>query len=245
MAGQGHEADDARLRSPEGLRRWRTGQGWSRPVLAGRLGWPAQAVKLWESGAQPVPAWLPLALAELQRRAAVTQAPPPAFTWFSPDTEKRGSDIEGRGLFARKAIAAGAWVVVKGGHVMDRETRDRIEEELGPAEIQIGDHLFIGPLRPEEREGSMMHLNHSCEPNVAIQGQIVFVALRDIAAGEELTFDYATGDDDDWEMTCRCGSAACRGTITGRDWLRPELRARHAGRFADYLARRIAAEEAG
>ena len=56
----------------------------------------------------------------------------------------------------------------------------------------------------------MLYLNHSCDPNCAIAGQIVFVAMRDIAAGEELTHDWATTDDLDYELDCRCGSAACR-----------------------------------
>jgi hypothetical protein len=51
-----------------------------------------------------------------------------------------------------------------------------------------------------------------------VQGQIVFVALRDIAAGEELTHDWATTDDDDYTLECRCGSVACRGGIRGKDW---------------------------
>ena len=238
------DLEDEALRRPEGLRAWRTGRDWSRPQLAGALGCAAEEIAQWEDGTRPIPAWLPLALAEVQRRLA----PPdpqaaPAFTWFSPKTEKRGSGIEGTGLHARTAIAAGEWVVVKGGHVMDRATRDRVAEALGPAEIQIGDDLFIGPLTAAERAGSMMHLHQSCDPNVGILGQIVFAALRDIAEGEELAFDYATGDDDDWDMTCRCGTAACRGTITGQDWRKPEVRRRNAGRFADYLARRIAAEE--
>ena len=50
----------------------------------------------------------------------------------------------------------------------------------------------LTPVSEAEFEGLMMFLNHSCEPNVGIQGQIVFVALRGVAAGEELTLDYAT-----------------------------------------------------
>ncbi len=236
-------AEDAGLRTSEGIRRWRTNQGWSQARLAEALGNTAQAIKNWESGRNPAPHWLPLAIAELQRRHAPAHlAAPPPLTWFSPKVEKRGSGIEGTGLFARAALAAGEWVVMKGGHVMDRATRDRVDALLGPADIQVGDDLFIGPLTAAEREGSMMHLNHSCDPNVAIRGQIVFAALRAIAAGEELAFDYATGDDDDWVMDCRCGSAACRGTITGQDWRKPEVRRLRAGQFADYLERRIRAE---
>ncbi len=164
-----------------------------------------------------------------------------ALCWFSPKVEKRASAIEGRGLFARADIAAFEPVAVKGGHVMTRAERDLVAETLGPAEIQIAEHLFIGPLTPEEREASMLHLNHSCDPNVGIQGQIVFVAMRAIAVGEELTFDYATGDDDDWTMDCRCGTAACRGTVTGRDWRKPEIQKKYAGWFAAYLRGRIRA----
>lgn len=161
------------------------------------------------------------------------------FTWFSRKVEKRESAIEGRGLYAIEPIAAGELVVIKGGHVFDRQTRDRLAGMLGPAEIQIDDDLFIGPMRVEEREASMMHLNHSCDPNVGIRGQISFFAMRDIASGEELAFDYATGDDDDWDMDCRCGAPACRGTITGQDWRKPELQRKYAGWFSQYLESKI------
>jgi len=67
----------------------------------------------------------------------------------------------------------------------------------------------------------MMHLNHSCEPNLGLQGQVVFLSLRDIEADEELIFDYSMTDDEPYEMKCRCGMPNCRGTITGFDWLKP------------------------
>lgn len=58
--------------------------------------------------------------------------------------------------------------------------------------------------------------NHSCEPNLGLDGRRVFVALRDIAAGEELTYDYSVTDDElDWfmEEECRCHSSNCRKRI--------------------------------
>ena len=61
---------DALLRTPAGLRGWREAQGLSRGALADLLGMSFQAVTKWESDARPVPAWLPLALAEVQRRMA-------------------------------------------------------------------------------------------------------------------------------------------------------------------------------
>jgi hypothetical protein len=74
-----------------------------------------------------------------------------------------------------------------------------------------------------EFEDVLLFLNHSCEPNVGIQGQIVVVAMRDIAAGEELTIDYALIDHDAGPMAGRCGAEGCRQLITGRDGQKPEL----------------------
>ena len=159
----------------------------------------------------------------------------------SPKTEVRESPIHGRGLFAKADIAKGEVVVVKGGHIVDRETLHRdISPRLGPVEIQIGDDLFIAPVTDEERELSMLYSNHSCDANMGMRGEITFVAMRNIRAGEELTHDWATTDDDDYSVKCKCGSANCRGTLTGKDWQRPELQERYAGYFSAYLAKKIA-----
>lgn len=160
-------------------------------------------------------------------------------SYRSPKTEVRSSPIEGRGLFAVAPITQGEIVCVKGGSIFGRETLKTVAGELGPAEIQIADDLFIGPLRSEDRDGAMIFSNHSCEPNLGVEGQIVFVALRDIAAGEELTHDWATTDDDSYEMECRCGAPACRKVITGQDWQKPELQEKYRGSFSWYLERKI------
>jgi len=160
-------------------------------------------------------------------------------TYRSPKTEVRESPIQGLGLFARAPIARGEIVAVKGGHVLTRAQWTALEPELGPAEIQLSEDLVIAPVSGAERSGAMLYTNHSCEPNVAIQGQIVVVAMRNIAAGEELTHDWATTDDGDYEMICRCGSPRCRGVITGKDWMKPELQARYRGWFCWFLERKI------
>lgn len=85
----------------------------------------------------------------------------------------------------------------------------------------------------------MLFLNHSCAPNVGVRGNVLFVAMRPIAAGEELTIDYAMIDDEDYELTCRCGAAGCRGTISGRDWRRPELQARYGDHLSAYLLAKL------
>jgi len=163
----------------------------------------------------------------------------PPLTYLSPKAAVQSSPIHGKGLFATGEFQPGEIVCVKGGYIFDRATRGEIALALGPAEIQIAHDLFIGPRRAEEREGGMIFSNHSCDPNIGVQGQIVFVALRLIRAGEELTHDWATTDDDDYTMTCRCGAACCRGVITGKDWQKKELQRKYQGMFSWYLERKI------
>ncbi|HKZ04300.1 MAG TPA: SET domain-containing protein-lysine N-methyltransferase [Methylomirabilota bacterium] len=160
-------------------------------------------------------------------------------SYRSRKTVVRPSPIQGMGLFAAEPIARGEVVAVKGGHVLTRPQWAALEPSLGPAEIQLTEDLVIAPVTAEERHGAMLYTNHSCDPNIAIRGQIALVAMRDIEAGEELTHDWATTDDGDYEMECRCGSLRCRGVVTGKDWMKPELQARYRGWFCWFLQRKI------
>lgn len=169
---------------------------------------------------------------------------PSPLSWRSPKTEVRRSGIHGKGLFAIGAFLKNEPVMIKGGHIIRREQLRDITAQLGSVEIQIGDDLFISPVSPEEREGSMLYSNHSCEANLGVLGNIVFVALRDIAPGEELTHDWCTTDDDDYLIECNCQSANCRRTVTGKDWRKSELQARYSGYFSSYLARKIGSAKA-
>jgi SET domain-containing protein len=162
-------------------------------------------------------------------------------TYRSPKTDLRESKIHRRGLFATAGIAKDEVVAVKGGRVISREQlREKVTPLLGPVEIQIDDDLFIAPVTEAEREGSMLYTNHSCDPNLGMCGEITFVAIRDIRAEEELTHDWAMTDDDDYSVECNCGVPNCRKILTGKDWQRPELQARYAGYFSEYLAKKIA-----
>lgn len=77
--------------------------------------------------------------------------------------------------------------------------------------LQIGRRLFIA-VEPPGRD-----FNHSCDPNAVMCKQSDLVAIRRIEPGEEITFDYSTTVSRrvHWTMPapCRCGTAACRGTI--------------------------------
>lgn len=163
----------------------------------------------------------------------------PNLSYISKKAAARESSIHGTGLFAVASITRGEVVCVKGGYIFNRQVLQAMPDWYRAAEIQIADDLFIGPLTQEERTGSMIFSNHSCEPNIGVQGQIVFVAMRDIEAGEELTHDWATTDDDDYEMECRCGAASCRRIITGQDWRRQDLQEKYKGYFSSYLIEKI------
>jgi hypothetical protein len=90
----------------------------------------------------------------------------------------------------------------------------------------------------------MLFINHSCEPNVGFAGNVVLVAMRDISAGEELTTDYAFFDNNDDTMECQCGTPSCRGTVSGRDWQRPDLQRTYGSYFSSYLQRRLSDRQA-
>lgn len=142
----------------------------------------------------------------------------------------------GRGVFAREKARVGELLVVWGGEVIDGGALRAMAEDKFRLALQIEDDLYL----LTTSEGAADWVNHSCAPNAGLQGQVVLVALRDIRAGDEITFDYATSDGSTYdEFACGCGAKTCRGRVTGADWRLPDLQERYAGHFSPYLQRRI------
>ena len=161
-------------------------------------------------------------------------------SWISAKAVKGArSEIAGRGLIATETIRQGDVVAVKGGHIVSTATLLSLSEHLQNSEVQITDDLHLVALDDSEYESVMLFINHSCEPNVGFGGNVVLVAMRDIAVNEELTTDYALFDDYVGTMECNCGALQCRRVITGHDWQRPELQEKYRGYFSWYLERRI------
>jgi uncharacterized protein len=176
----------------------------------------------------------------------VTDLPRQVASYRSPKTEVRPSGVEGRGLFAVMPLARDEIVAIKGGHVISDATYERHKDVIGNSDIRIADGFHLAALHPDEYEAVMMFLNHSCEPNVGVQGNVVFVALSDIDAEQELTIDYAMIDGDPADtMDCRCNTPSCRGVVSGGDWQRPELQARYGQFFSWYLLERIRRHQSG
>jgi hypothetical protein len=133
-------------------------------------------------------------------------------------------------------VRAGDTLVVWGGEVTTGDMLHRMSEEKHRLAVQIEEDLYL----VTGAEGPADWVNHSCDPNAGVVGQIVLVALRDIRVGEEVCFDYATTDGSPYdEFECGCGSPRCRGHVTGDDWRLADLQARYAGHFSPYIQRRI------
>jgi hypothetical protein len=142
------------------------------------------------------------------------------------------------GCFALQDLPAGSTVAGFGGHVVERAEFDDLDEELRTHALQIDDRLYMVSLPPFAPAD---YVNHSCEPNCGIVGSCLLVTRRDVSVGEELCFDYAMSDTNDYdEFVCECGAESCRRLITGGDWKLPELQTRYTGFFSAYISRRIA-----
>ena len=163
------------------------------------------------------------------------------FNWLSPKAQARPAGGKGWGSFAIEPIGKGETVVAFGGWVVTRAVLSTLIEDRQHRSIQVDEDLYLVSSDTPE-PGDM--LNHSCEPNCGLVGGTLLVAMRDIAVGEEVTFDYAMCDASDYdEFACLCGEPTCRGTVTGSDWRDPVIQAKYMGWFSPYLMRRIAALE--
>jgi hypothetical protein len=166
----------------------------------------------------------------------------PNRSWIDDRVEVRPSPIGGQGTFARAPIAAGE-LVFRWGRTLFTAAEIRAGKARPGSVAAVDEGLYLAAASDAEADPSDF-TNHSCDPNLWLADAVSLVARRDIAAGEELTGDYAMWEaDEDYvaAWACRCGSPFCRGRLTGRDWRLPELRARYAGHFSPFLNRRIAA----
>lgn len=159
------------------------------------------------------------------------------FNLLSIVGEPRETPGKGHGSFAVEPIRAGTFVVCFGGTPMDFATFASHPLEQRSRSIQVDhDLVILGPPRREPGDS----INHSCEPNLGLIAANRLVARRDIAVGEELTYDYSTSDSIPYdEFDCACSTPSCRGIVRGTDWAQPEIQRSNHGWFSPYLARRI------
>lgn len=159
-------------------------------------------------------------------------------SWMNPKLHAAPHPNKGgMGVYAREAVEAGERLVVWGGVIVNLDELGRLPRLTQQHSVQVEDGLYLASVIPNDESD---YINHSCEPNAGLQGQIVLAAMRAIQPGEEVCIDYAMCDSSAYdEFECQCGATDCRGRITGEDWMRPELQARYHGFFSAYLQRRI------
>ncbi len=145
--------------------------------------------------------------------------------------ERRKSDIHGNGVFATEAIAKGEQVIRYKGFL--RSHAD-VDNQYGG--LEENGHTFLFTLNDEyvidaNVEGNIGRwINHSCAPNCEAvlykdekgrkhKDKIYIEAIRDIAAGEELSYNYGIVLDEPHTPAlkklwgCRCGNENCTGTL--------------------------------
>lgn len=160
------------------------------------------------------------------------------YSYVSPRLKVRPvPEKGGQGLFAIEAIDAGELLVVWGGELRTADQIAALQEGDNCHGLQVDEGIYLWSIRDGDAGD---YVNHSCDPNAWVFGQISLLARRDISAGEEITFDYATTDASDYDtFECHCGSVLCRGVVTGQDWQRADLQERYRGHFSAYIQRRI------
>ncbi len=168
----------------------------------------------------------------------------PTANHMSPKlTVRLCSDKPGQGVFAVEPVEVGEVVAVWGGRIVPAEVAAALPPQTRRYVVQVEADQYLAPM---ERIDPAELINHCCQPNCGLQGQITLVALRRILPGEEITFDYAATDSSPFlEFECACVKQPCRNRVCADDWQRDEVQAVNHGHFSPYLQRRIdAAAEA-
>lgn len=127
----------------------------------------------------------------------------------------RESGIDATGVFANRSFSVGDRIHVMGGR---RRSFLQCAGDVLLKRSHFDDPLQIGPNCYIDLDAFSVRFNHSCAPNAAICGEADLVAIKPIAPGEEITFDYAATVTPSfyswlWDMPCQCGSKDCRESI--------------------------------
>jgi hypothetical protein len=118
-----------------------------------------------------------------------------------------GESALGFGIFAGKSFRKNEFLFRFSGPIIT------LAKAIAKGETE-GNVLQIGPSSYIDLEAPSVFGNHSCRPNSGLRDQVFCHALRDIAKGEEIFYDYSTTmSERRWTMQCQCGTPLCRGVI--------------------------------
>ena len=125
----------------------------------------------------------------------------------------RPSAINGRGCFATRTFPARKKIAEYTGELISTAEAER--RASGRRVLRVCAINDVWSIDGDTGGNGTHYMNHSCRPNAFMRthgGRILFFALRDIDAGEEITVDYIRTYHPDTKR-CTCGAPTCRGTI--------------------------------
>ena len=134
------------------------------------------------------------------------------------------SNIDNRGLCAAKDIKKGTRIIEYKGKIITRKQSEEDPKFDNSKAIYLFNLNSRYDLDGDFTYNTARLINHSCEPNCEVEGKglkLWIFALRNIKQGEELSYDYGFGFDEDYkQFPCRCGSKKCVGYIVreGSRW---------------------------
>jgi SET domain-containing protein len=124
----------------------------------------------------------------------------------------RSSSIHAAGCYTTSPIPKGVKVVEYTGPRISKKQADaHFKNSTITYLFGIGDGKTV-----INGHGMAMYINHSCDPNCEteeLRGRVWVMSIREIAPGEELTYDYNLYDGDEDEARCHCGASNCRKTM--------------------------------
>jgi len=115
------------------------------------------------------------------------------FFWLNPKLKVGDSLLGGKGTFAKKMIKKGEALLIMGGYITPIKEEIKLPQKFNDNGLQISDDLVIS-VRDENHLGGINFVNHSCNPNAGIKGQIFLVAMKNISGknyGIQFTFEYS------------------------------------------------------
>ena len=124
----------------------------------------------------------------------------------------RSSSIHAAGCYTLDPIARGSRIVEYDGERLSKEAAD--DRYAGRPVTYLFGYGEEGKVI--DGFGTAMFINHSCAPNCETterNERIYIDAIRDIAAGEELLYEYHLYDSEEEHQNCYCGAPNCRGTM--------------------------------
>lgn len=148
--------------------------------------------------------------------------------------EIRETQKYGNAVFAIDKIYTDEVIGVFDGKFCDGESAMKLPtfEGFSPRHaVQCAPRVW----RDGKIDGIARYIAHSCDPNCGIKNYFEVVAMRDIEAGEEITWDYAMTEDSDFRMDCRCGSRLCRGMVGAYSQLPDSVKERYKGYISEWL----------